>query len=144
MTAFVVDASAAAAAFFQEEHALAAWRFLISGHDLLAPDLIVAELANVIWKRRRRKEIDQDEALGLLTDFQKLPLQITPSNALIDAALALALRTDCCVYDCLYLALAMQAKAVMVTNDLRLVNALEKGPLSQYIQGLDTLARSEG
>ena len=55
----VVDASVVAAAFFQEKHAQPARSLLVSDAPLHAPDLIYAELGNVIWKRRARGEIDQ-------------------------------------------------------------------------------------
>lgn len=129
----VVDASVVAAAFFQEEHARAAGTLLASGADLFAPDLICAEVANVIWKRSGRGEIAPEEANELLDDFLRLPLQLTPSRPLVEAALPLALATGRTVYDCLYLALAIQTKSVLVTADRRLVNALAGGPLARRV-----------
>jgi len=129
----VLDASTVAAALLQEKHAVAAQTLLTSGRELRAPDLVHAEVANVIWKRQRRREIDQAEATQLLTDFLSLPLQITPSEGLAAAALQLAMRTGRTVYDCLYLALAMESGAVMVTCDQRLVNALAGGPLEEHV-----------
>ncbi|MBN1345850.1 MAG: type II toxin-antitoxin system VapC family toxin [Phycisphaerae bacterium] len=129
----VVDASVIAAAFFQERHGTAARSVLVAGEELNAPDLIHAEVANVIWKRHARKEIDAQEAADLLADLMRLPLRITPSDALIQPALQLALRTGRTVYDCLYLALAIRIKGVMITCDKRLVNALSRGPLDAYV-----------
>jgi len=133
MKTCVLDASVVAAAFFQEEHAGRARRLLAGGHVLQAPDLIYAELANVIWKRHSRGEIDHDEAGRLLADFRSLPLQITPCGDLVEAALALALRTGRSVYDCLYLALAVNTRSVLATADKRLVNALAGTPLARHI-----------
>jgi predicted nucleic acid-binding protein len=136
MKPLVVDASVIAAAFFPEKHSQAARTLLLSGDNLCAPDLIYAEVANVIWKRHGRKEIDGDEAIGLLTDVLDLPLEITPSEQLIVPALELALRTGRTAYDCLYLALAVQRKTVVVSDDQRLVNALSRGPLKDYVAWL--------
>jgi predicted nucleic acid-binding protein len=133
MKAYVVDASVVAAAFFQEEHAEVARSLLAGRRDLLAPDLIHAEVANVIWKRQRRDEIDEDEARGLLADVLRLPLQVTPSRDLLEPALELALPTHRTVYDCLYLALAVRSKSAVHTSDKRLVNALADGPLKKYV-----------
>ena len=133
MKTCVLDASAVAVAFFQEEHAEAAARLLASPRALHAPDLIYAELANVIWKRHNRGEIAPREAGQLLADLRRLPLQITSCGDLIDAALELALRTGRSVYDCLYLALAVKTKSVMSSADKRLVNALAGSPLSRHI-----------
>lgn len=133
MKRLVVDASVLAAAFFPEKHTAAARTVLLSDHELCAPDLIYAEVANVIWKRYRRKEINAEEASGLLTDILDLPLEITPSEQLVGPALQLALRTGRTVYDCLYVALAVQEKTVMVSDDQRLVNALAGGPLEAHV-----------
>ena len=56
----VVDGSVAAKWYFAEPGHEAADRVLearIAGeHELLAPDLIVPEFVNVLWKRVRRQE----------------------------------------------------------------------------------------
>ena len=136
MKPLVVDASVVAAAFFPEKHTAAARRLLLSEGNLCAPDLIYAELANVIWKRHGRGEIDADEAIGLLTGMLDLPLEITPSEQIIAAALELALRTGRTAYDCLYIALAVQKKTKVVSDDQRLVNALAHGPLKDHVAWL--------
>ena len=129
----VVDASVVAAAFFQEKYPRAARALLVSDAPLHAPDLIYAELANVIWKRGARGEVEEEEAVGLLSDMLALPLRITPSGELADAALRIALRTGRTAYDCLYLALAVKVEGLLVTADRRLVNALARGPLEKSI-----------
>ncbi len=136
MKRFVVNASVVAAAFFPEKHSEAARKLLLSGGVFSAPDLIYAEIANVVWKRRRRGEINADEAVGLLTDALDLSLEITPSEQLVAPALALALRTGRTVYDCLYVALAVQRKTIMVSGDQRLVHALAAGPLRDHVAWL--------
>lgn len=129
----VVDASVVAAAFFREPHAQAARRLLASGAELHAPDLVWAELGNVVWKRRQRREIDEAEAVELIGDMLALPLTITPGEVLLDAALRLAMRTGRTVYDCLYLALAAGQRMRLVTSDRRLVNALGDTPLERHV-----------
>jgi predicted nucleic acid-binding protein len=136
MKPLAVDASVIAAAFFLEKHTEAARTLLLSEDNLCAPDLIYAEVANVIWKRHGRGEIDRDEAIALLTDVLDLPLEITPLEQLIADALELALRTNRSAYDCLYLALAVQRKTIVVSDDQRLVNALAHGPLKDYVTWL--------
>ena len=133
MTSCVVDASVAAAAFFQETHSDAARSLLASNRTMYAPDLIWAELGNVIWKRYRLSEIDEAEANDLLADALALPLRIAPSDELLEAALKLAMRTGRTVYDCLYLALALKINAMMITADRRLVRSLTAGPLAPHV-----------
>jgi predicted nucleic acid-binding protein len=128
----VVDASVVAAAFFQESGAEAARAILTGGSELYAPDLILAEVGNVVWKRYGRGEIDEAEARALVVDCLRLPLALTSSGDLVASALELALRTKRTVYDCLYLALAVRTKAVLVSADKRFVNALAGGPFEKH------------
>lgn len=129
----VLDASAIAAALFRESGADRARAVLTSSRTLHAPDLVHAELANVIWKRFRRGDIDRDEAGELLQDLLCLPLRITPSAELVEPALQLGLATDRTVYDCLYVALAIRLGAEMLTADKRLANAMAATALAKHI-----------
>jgi len=133
MNRCVVDASVVAEAFFHEEHAEAARRLLLSEADLHAPDLIHVELASVVWKRHRRRELTEEEATRLLADMLTLPLLVASSQELAVEALQAAMRTGRTVYDCLYLALSVKLKTVMVTADRRLLNALAGGPLERHM-----------
>jgi len=132
----VVDASVVAAAFFQEDHAQAARALLASGRELHAPDLLLAEVANAIWKRHRRGEINEAEARALLADCLRLPIAIAPSGDLVEAALDLALRTNRTAYDCLYLAFAVRTKAVLVSGDRRFASALAGSPFEKHVAWL--------
>jgi len=134
MKTAVIDASIIAAVFFQEEHAAKAEKVLTSGAELLAPDLIFAELASVAWKRHARDEITHDDALALLTDMQRIPLNVTSIRSLVAPALTLALSTERTIYDCLYVTLAMQNQCAMWTADRRLVNALAKSPVRKHVR----------
>jgi predicted nucleic acid-binding protein len=130
----VVDASVVAAAFFPEPHRAAAAALLADGEELVAPELLLAEVANVIWKRHGCGEIDAAEANDLLADVLRLPISYIPAAELIESALELAVALRRTVYDSLYLALAVREGAVMVTGDERLVNALASTPLAASIR----------
>jgi predicted nucleic acid-binding protein len=119
--------------FFEEEHSKAAEQCVARADELLAPDLLWAETANVIWKRQRHGDLTADAAADLLRHILALPVAIHPSADLVPDALDLAMRLERTVYDCLYLALAVRTASIMVTGDLRLVNALAGGPLEKYI-----------
>lgn len=134
MTMYVVDASVAAKWFFPEEHSEYARRLLARRHTLFAPDLIWAELGDITWKRRRRGELESDEAAQLLADLIRLPLQILPSQALVAPALELAVATDRTVYDCLYLAAAIGRKCRLVTANERFVNSLSSTAFAKHIR----------
>jgi predicted nucleic acid-binding protein len=56
-----------------------------------------------------------------------------PARELVAPALEFALRTRRTVYDCLYLALAVETQAVLVTGDRKFANALTATPLAKQI-----------
>ncbi len=58
----VVDASVAVKWFVLEANSEHARRLLDSDATLVAPDLIVAEIATVMWKRQRVGDISPEQA----------------------------------------------------------------------------------
>lgn len=136
----VIDASVIAAAFFREEFEPLASDVLTSGDCLLAPEIIVAEVGNVIGKRFRKGEINAEDADGLLADFFLIPLRITSIEELIRPALPIACENDQTVYDSLYVALAMKHSTTMITADNRFVNALAGGPYEKYVLWLGEMS----
>jgi predicted nucleic acid-binding protein len=92
--------------------------------QLLAPDLIEAELGNVLWKAVRRNRISQAEAETSLRNFAALAIQVIPTSDLLNQALQIAVACDWSFYDSLYVALALSTETELITADERLVNAL--------------------
>ena len=92
--------------------------------QLLAPDLIEAELGNVLWKSVRRNRISRTEAGNSLRNFAALAIQVVPTSDLLDQALQIAVDCDRSFYDSLYITLALSTKTELITADERLVNAL--------------------
>jgi len=92
--------------------------------QLLAPDLIWAELGNILWKAARRNRTTRSHAEDSLEQFRDLDLEIIPAEGLLVSALQIASTYDRSFYDSLYVALALQAKAELITADERLANAL--------------------
>ena len=116
----VVDASVAVKWLVAEPHSRDARELLGPRIVLHAPDFILTEIANVIWKKVRRKEIPSPQPyideLANLTDA----VALQPSTDLVVKAAALAVQIDHPVYDCLYLACAEASAAPLVTADERL------------------------
>jgi len=133
MKRLVIDASVVIKLFFEEEHSDAAEWYVRQAQELLAPDLIWVETANVIWKRQRRGDISKQNAADIAGQLLGLPLRIHPSADLILDALDLAMQFDRTAYDSLYLALAVKTKSVMVSGDKRLASAMANGPLAKHV-----------
>jgi predicted nucleic acid-binding protein len=123
----VTDASVAVKWYFPEPGHEAADRLLaaaISGErDLLAPDLIVAEFTNVLWKKIESSECDREAADAILALWQIDRPELVPSADLAARSLALATVLHHPVYDCLYLAAAIEYQAAFATADRRLARA---------------------
>lgn len=92
--------------------------------DFLVPDVFWAEIGNVLWKGVRQRRWTRREAASVAQDMQARDFVTFSSLTLLPEALKIAFTYDRSVYDCLYAALAVQAKTEMVTADERLANAL--------------------
>ena len=116
----VVDASVAVKWLFTEEHSQVARQLLAPRIVLHAPDFLLIEAANVIWKKVRRKEIS--DARPYLDELARMSdaVVLRPSSELVQRAAALGLQLGHPVYDCVYLACAQTESAPLVTADERL------------------------
>jgi predicted nucleic acid-binding protein len=126
----VVDASVVLKWFLPEPDSAAAdfllEQFLNDEVELLAPDLMLVETANALWKRAViRKELSANEVRLIYNDLLTLPLSLAPSGAIADRAFQLALNHNHSVYDALYCALAMERHCDFVTADRALANKLK-------------------
>jgi len=136
MSRVVLDASVLIKLFINEEGSRKATAAVKKADELLAPDLLWAEVGNILWKYVRRGELEAVDAHGLLTDMIQMPIQTSAIRDVADQAFQIATQTDRTVYDCVYLATAMQHKAVLLTADQRLVNALDKHTMAKFVRGL--------
>jgi predicted nucleic acid-binding protein len=123
----VVDGSVAAKWYFAEPGSEAADSILAAGitgeRELFAPDLIVPEFVNVLWKRVRRRECSRAAAAEILALWDVDRPQLVASSDLAARALGLAHELDLPVYDCLYLGLAIELDASLATADRPLARA---------------------
>jgi predicted nucleic acid-binding protein len=91
---------------------------------LLAPELLVAECANILWKKARRNELSREEALLAARLLQTAAIELVPTRSLLAAATRIAIELDHPAYDCLYLALAIENDCRFVTADERFLRKL--------------------
>ena len=131
----VVDTSVAVKWYVPEPGAEHAVALRLAGNDLVAPELLIAELGNVLWKKVRRGELDGAEAAEIADAFVRAcPLRLRPSLPYAALALDLALRFERSVYDTLFLAVAVAEGGSYVTADERLVHALAQGDLAPLVR----------
>jgi predicted nucleic acid-binding protein len=92
--------------------------------EFTAPDLFWPEFGNVLWKAVRQGRWSGTAATKALQQMQEQRLSTVPAADLVEDALAIALASGRTVYDSLYIALAVQRGAELVTADERLANAV--------------------
>ena len=134
MSLYVVDASIAVKLYVPEVHSQQALRFFSDKHDLIAPDLMLAEFGNIIWKKvRLLGELTSDEGKQIITAAHTLPLNYDATTDLIANAFEIALNTQRTVYDCLYVALAASQGCQLMTDDRKLHSALQQTSLAAFL-----------
>jgi predicted nucleic acid-binding protein len=122
----VIDASIAVK-WVVQEHGTAEALVLRQKAKLIAPELLIAECANILWKKVQRGELLKDEALLAARLLQGAEIELLPTRFLFEAATRMSIEIDHPAYDCLYLALALEKKCQFVTADERLLRKLHQG-----------------
>jgi predicted nucleic acid-binding protein len=115
---YVIDASIAVK-WVVEEQGTPEALVLRRTARLIAPELLVAECANVLWKKVRRDELLREEALLAARLLQGAEIELMSTRSLLEAATRIAIELDHPAYDCLYLALAVENACRFVTADER-------------------------
>lgn len=139
MSRLVVDASVAVKWVVPESDSVAALALLDGSHELLAPELLLPEFGNVLWKKVRRGEIGPGELSLALDALARVPIDLRRAAPYLAAACECAVATGRTVYDSLYVVVAAAHGARLVTADERLVHALAGGPFAGVVVGLRDL-----
>ncbi len=108
---------------------------------LLVPDLIFAEVGNIIWKKHRMKELIPSEAKEIADAIVSLPLEIAASKTLMPLAVDIGLAYGITVYDAIYVSLAKIHETILVTADRKLVEIMGKTDFKKYIAWLGNSLR---
>jgi predicted nucleic acid-binding protein len=122
----VVDASAAYGFLISDR-----WDAILEhGNELIAPDLIVAELLNARWKALRAGHLapEPDAIFEFLAR-----VRIMPSLPHAASAVRLSERLGHPIYDCFYVAIAQQANVKLLTSDAHLTRKLRSHKLGSVL-----------
>ena len=130
MTAYVIDTSALVKYVITEEYSDLV-RHIVSLHEaseiqLIAPDFLYVECANVLWKNALRTRDPIEDVIAALNNLRGINIHLVPQDDILEDALRLALNMEITVYDALYCALAQRESAEIITEDRRLRNALDR------------------
>lgn len=124
MSEIVVDASAFAKLLVYEP-GTDRMNELEASSLLSAPDHVLIETANVLWKKTRRGAITAEFALDALDAAERYDLGLAPTADLLQEALAIACELPHPLYDTLYLLLALKGGRALATADARMREAAE-------------------
>jgi predicted nucleic acid-binding protein len=91
---------------------------------VIAPDLLYAEVGNVLWKKCLFQGLGEAEAQSMLNKLDQLDLQITPASELLHESYQIAVQHRRTFYDSLYLALCQREDCPLITADEKLFNAV--------------------
>lgn len=128
----VVDASVAVKWFVEERGHAAALR-ASEDLDLAAPDRLLLEVANVLRRKVKQREIATHQAAVAVSRLPGLIDTIVPSASILDRAFDLADRLDHSVYDCAYLACALHLDIRLLTADGRFAGKARLGGFGSSI-----------
>ena len=126
MNTFVIDASIAVKWVVEEDGTAEALALRQRG-KLIAPQLLVAECTNILWKKVQREELLKEEALLAARLLQGAEIELLPMQPLLEAAVRMSIEIDHAAYDCVYLALAIDNKCQFVTADERFLRKIQQG-----------------
>ena len=135
----VVDASVAVKWVVQENGSARAVR-LRAEFGFVAPELMLAECANILWKKAQRGELTHAEAVLAVRLLERSGVEIVSMRGLGEDATRLALDLGHPAYDGVYLALARRRDLRFVTADRRLIDVVRRrgdAALSRLCASLD-------
>ena len=132
----IVDASVAAKWFIEEAGRAQAIQ-LLDVADRQAPDLLLVEVANVVWKKTLQGQVSATQAQFICASIAHCFDVLHSSDSLIERAIFIAVDLHHPVYDCLYLACAERAGARLATADRRLIAAVRGGPFTSLVMDVD-------
>ena len=128
MTSQVIDTSGLVKYVLPEQDSSVVENLIALHHagtvNLIAPEYVLVESANVLWKHLQRGNILPEDVAASLQMLRGLGIRLIPNAELLDDALALAAQHGITVYDSLFCALAARENVQLITADNPLVRRL--------------------
>lgn len=133
MITVVADASVAIKWYVSENFTTRAEKLLDGSYEIHAPELILPEFGNIIWKKLRRNDLTKQEATQILSAFQNQSISFHSHQSVIKSAFTGAQLSGQTVYDWTYLALAVSLSCDFVTADEKFYKALENTKMKKHL-----------
>jgi len=133
VTTLVIDASAALKWLVPEESSDLAREIYGAGYRLIAPRLIVTEVANALVRKTVQGLLDRQEAAFHFRTLAIMLADLIPVDDLIEPALSNACALRHPIYDLFYLETARKLDAHLVTADRRFAAKLADTEHARYV-----------
>jgi predicted nucleic acid-binding protein len=137
LTSYVLDASVAAKWFLPaageplSDEAFGLLRSYAKAQvSFLVPDLFFPEFANIFWKAERYGRCNASTADTAVSEVLREGFPTFPSGPLIQPAIQIARTYGRTVYDCIYVALAIETNTHLITAAEKLANSLPGMPVT--------------
>lgn len=122
----IVDASVAVKWFADEDGSARAESLFVDENELVAPDLILAEVGNAMWKRFRKGLLQPTQVVAAMNRVPRYFGRLFPIADLATRAAELTTILNHPIYDCFYFALAEGERLTIVSADVRLLALAKK------------------
>ena len=122
----VLDVSAAIEILIKKEREPIFSEFYSKADWIIAPDLYVSELTNVLWKLHKAKLVEFDDCLQIAGDGINLIDDFFDSRDLWKEALGEGIKNGHSIYDMYYAILARRNEATLITKDGQLASICKK------------------
>jgi predicted nucleic acid-binding protein len=134
----VIDTSVVVKWFVEEIEFEMARCLLDVDVERTAPELVIAETANVLQRKVRMGQMQESKAMEALRNLPSFFDRLYPSAELAGPGFALSRLLDHSIYDCMYLALTLRDKgARLVTSDLKFIGKANAAKLDNQIWNLN-------
>jgi predicted nucleic acid-binding protein len=134
---YVVDASVVVKWLVEEpgsEHAKQ-----VMAQPVLAPDLVIAEVVNVLRRKFEEGKLTVEQAARAAALLENASISFEPTQPLAGDVLDLSLRLRHYSLDCAYLAVAMKQEALLISADEQFVTRCRRAGFADRVLLLDEL-----
>ncbi len=135
----VVDTSVAIKWYVEEVYTKEAEYLLCGKFILHAPEILLTEFANILWKKCRNDDVDEQSAELILESFLERPITLHSHRPLVRAAYLGARSHGQAVYDWTYLSLAVRLDYKFVTADRKFFLAVRGTPFKTNIVWIENM-----
>ena len=124
----VLDVSAAIEIILQKDKQEIFNNIYKKGTWIIAPDLFIAEITNVLWKYYKAKVLSHEDCVQYVQDGIDMIDDFIDARDLWKESLAEGIKNNHSIYDMYYSVLARRNDAILITND---------GPLAEICKKLN-------